>query len=110
MKTFAFLLAAAALAAPAVAHPEHDEMPRTMVQKTIPEKAQDAVMLEITRAKLDASWRDATAGKPELRTVNGAPHWVVPFTSAAAKKGAARTLFVTLTQGGEFVGTSVKGR
>jgi hypothetical protein len=98
------------LAASALAHPEHDEAPRASVQKSIPQKAQDAVLVEITRAKLDPTWRTAAAGKAELRTVAGALRWVVPFTNPAAKNAAERTLYVTLTQQGKFVGASFRAR
>lgn len=104
------LAAALAVAAPALAHPEHDQAPRAVVQKSIPDKAKDAVLLQITRAKLAPAWRTATVGKAELRTLNGAPHWVVPFTNPAAKNAAERTLYVTLTQQGKFVGASFRAR
>jgi hypothetical protein len=111
MKLFALAVAATAvLAAPALAHPEHDEMPRQFKEKSVTEKAQDAVMREITRAKLDPSWRAATPGEAELRSVKGVPQWVVPFKNAKAKKATERTLYVRLTQGGEFIGTGFSTR
>ena len=110
MKTSILAFAALAVATPSLAHPEHDERPRAAVQKSIPEKAKDAVLLQITRAKLAPNWRSATVGKAELRTLNGAPHWVVPFTNTAAKTASERTLYVTLTQGGEFVAAGPAAR
>lgn len=94
---------AVALAAPVLAHPGAHDEDAVASEKTIPEKAQDAVLREITRAKLDATWRKATPGTPELRTVGGVKQWMVPFTNPNAKKASERKLYVTLTQGGEFV-------
>lgn len=111
MKFFALaIVATAALVSPVLAHPEHDEMPRALKEKPIAEKAQDAVMLQITRAKLDPSWRTATAGEAELRSVKGVPQWIVPFNNAKGKKPSERTLYVSLTQGGEFISTSFSAR
>lgn len=107
MKSAAVLILFAALAGPAAAHPQHDA-PRA-AEKSIPEKAQDAVMLEITRAKLDPSWRKAAAGTPKQRTVDGALRWVVPFRGAAGA-AAGRTLYVSLTSDGNLIGTSLGGK
>ncbi|MDO9489154.1 MAG: DUF6488 family protein [Sphingomonadaceae bacterium] len=101
-------MAAIALALPLLAHPGgHDD--EQVREKSIPEKAEDAVMREITRAKLDASWRGAAAGKPALRTVKGVKQWVVPFAKKAGN-GKAGTLYVTLTEAGDFVRTSASPR
>lgn len=99
------MMVALALAAPALAHPgAHDEEEVTR-EKSIPEMAEEALMREITRAKLEASWRGATAGKPELRTVGSGRQWVVPFTKAAGK-GKPGTIYLTMTEKGEFVKAS----
>lgn len=104
--TIALIILAAALAAPTFAHPgAHDDDTEFTREKSIPEKAQEAVLREITRAKLDPAWRTAKPGKPELRVAGNAKQWVVPFT-AAAKAGAPKTLFVILTEAGEFVKAS----
>jgi len=103
-------LIAVALAAPVLAHPGAHDAQEVASEKTIPEKAQDAVLREITRAKLDAAWRKATPGTPQLRTVGGAKQWVVPFTNAAAKKGTPGTLYVTLTESGDFLKASTSSR
>lgn len=110
MKFLALALVATTLSSPALAHPEHDEMPRASTEKSIADKAQDAVMLQITRAKLDPNWRTATAGEAELRSVKGVPQWVVPFKNAKAKKPSERILYVSLTQDGEFLSTSFSAR
>lgn len=96
-------LIAVALAAPATAHPGGHDEEATVSERTIPEKAQDAVLREITRAKLDASWRKAIPGTPEARTVGGAKQWVVPVTATASKKGKPKKLYVTLSESGDFV-------
>ncbi len=101
---------AVALAAPVLAHPGGHDDEEVASEKTLPEKAQDAVLREITRGKLDATWRKATPGTPEARTVRGVKQWVVPFTATAAKKNAPSKLYVTLTDNGDFVKATTTSR
>lgn len=107
---FAIAMIAIAFAAPGLAHPGAHDEEEVASEKTIPEKAQDAVLREITRAKLDASWRKATPGTPEARTVRGVKQWVVPFTATTATKGAPSKLYVTLTDNGDFVTATTTSR
>ena len=100
------LLSAAALAvfaSPALAHPEHDEMPRRVERKPIAESAKDAVIRLVTQAKLDASWSSVSAEKSEMRMIGGAQRWVVTFRNPAIKVAAKRILYVLLTPNGDFV-------
>lgn len=102
--TLVCIAAIAALAVPAFAHPEHDTA-APAAAKSIAEKAQDAVLVQITRAKLNPSWRKATPGKAEASTVKGVSTWVVPFRSEGGK-----TLLVTLDSDGGYLNSTVSNR
>lgn len=103
------LLSAAILAtfaSPALAHPEHEEMPRLAVRKPMAEVAKSEVIKLVTKAKLPASWSSAKAIKTETKIINGTQRWVVTFQNPAIKSASKRTLYVVLAQNGDLVTTS----
>jgi hypothetical protein len=102
------ILIAASLATPALAHPEHDEMPRRIAPKPMAEVAKSEVIRLVTQAKLDTSWSSAAATKTETRVIGGAQRWIVTFQNAAIKSPAKRTLYVVLAQNGDLVSYSHK--
>lgn len=102
--TLACTAAIAVLTVPAFAHPEHDTA-APAAAKSIAEKAQDAVLVQITRAKLDPTWRKASPGKPVAGTGKGASTWIVPFRS-----GGGKTLLVTLDSDGGYLSSTVSNR
>ncbi len=93
----------ATFASPALAHPEHDEMPRPVVRKPMAEVAKSEVIKLVTQAKLDASWSASKAIKTESRILGGTQRWVVTFLNPAIKSASKRTLYVVLTQNGDLV-------
>jgi hypothetical protein len=106
MKMRNILVALAALvtvASPALAHPQHDEMPQRTERKPIAETAKDAVVRLVTQAKLPSSWSKATATQTEARMIGGTQSWVVTFENPAIKYAAKRKLYVVLTKSGDFV-------
>jgi hypothetical protein len=96
----------ATLAAPAFAHPEHEDMPSRTAPKPKAEVAKAEVIRLVSQAKLDASWSSTTATKTETRVIGGAQRWIVTFTNPAIKAVAKRTLYVVLAQNGDYVSHS----
>lgn len=96
----------ATLSSPALAHPEHDEMPRPVVRKPMAEVASSEVIKLVTQAKLPASWSSAKATKTETKIIRGAQRWVVTCQNSAIKSASKRTLYVVLAQNGDFVSYS----
>ncbi len=93
-----------ALSAPALAHPDHDAAPSA--NRSIAEKAQDAVLVQIAMSKLDARWRTAVPGKPEARATGTATTWAVPFRQPQG----SGTLIVMLSEAGEFISATAAKR
>jgi hypothetical protein len=93
-------------ASPALAHPEHEDMPRTFAPKPKAEVAKSEIIKLVTQAKLDASWSMAPATKTETRVIGGMQRWIVTFQNAAIKSPAKRTLYVVLAQNGDLVSHS----
>lgn len=95
-----------ALATPAGAHSEGDffEVPQ---RKPIGQLAKDAVEKLVAQSKLPASWSNVNADRAKLLTEGDTTKWLVTFENPAAKP-AKRTLYVTMSGGGEFVSASFK--
>ena len=93
----------ATVAGPALAHPEHDEMPQRAERKPIAETAKNAVIKLVTQAKLPSSWSKAKATQTEARMIGGTQSWVVTFDNPAMKSAAKRKLYVVLSKSGDFV-------
>lgn len=108
MRIGILIISAAGLAAtPALAHPGgHDDeqfrAPR-IVQKSIPEKAQEAVVKLVTQAKLPASWSNVQPLTTQRRAKKGVQQWVVTFRNNAIRNAARRTLYVIMTEDGTFI-------
>lgn len=96
----------ATFASPALAHPEHEEMPRREARKPMAEIAKGEVIKLVTQAKLAASWSSAQAIKTDTRVLGGLQRWVVTFHNPAVKLKAKRTLYMVLTQNGGYVSHS----
>lgn len=86
---------AAAVAAPAIAHPEHDivQAPATPEQE-----ARGSVMRMITQAKLPTTWGAAKLVETKTRTRNGTNQTVVTLRNDAEPK-ARRMLYVVMANG-----------
>lgn len=96
----------ATFASPAVAHPEHDEMPLPVVRKPMAEVAKSEVIKLVTQAKLPASWSSSTATNTQSKVIGGATRWVITFQNPAIRTAANRTLFIVLAQNGDLVAHS----
>lgn len=93
----------ATLSSPALAHPEHDEMPRRVAPKPMAEVGKSEVIKLVTQAKLAASWSSTTATNTESKVIGGITRTVVTFPNPAIKKASMRTLYIVLAQSGDFV-------
>ncbi len=96
------LTALATVSSPALAHPQHDEIPQRAERKPMAETAKDAVIRLVTQAKLPSSWSKAKASQTEARMIDGTQSWVVTFDNPAIKSAAKRKLYVVLTKSGDF--------
>lgn len=95
------LFAVAALcAAPAAAHPDHDE-PRPAVQ-TPEQAARHHVIRLVSQSKLPATWSKAQAQPVKTRTVAGVAQNVVTYTNPA-EPAARRTLHVVMGADGSLI-------
>lgn len=102
------LAALSATATPAVGHPDgHDDQFR-VVQRTVPQMAQDAVVRLVTQAKLPASWSKAEPIKSSVRVRKGVNQWVITFENKVEPRRGKRLLYVLMTPGGEFISANHK--
>jgi hypothetical protein len=106
MKVTAILAAMLLAAAPAFAHPDHDAEAKPVANRSIAEKAQDAVLAQIAQSRLHASWGSAIPGRPQAQTAKGTTSWTVPFRKA----NGGETLIVTLDEAGGFISAKPAAR
>lgn len=97
------------IAAPALAHPEHDmveeENPRLLALNS----ATYVVGRMIERNAIPASWGNIEPTSALLRQRNGVDEWVVTFQNNAIANPAERTLYVMLTYGGVYIAANYTG-
>lgn len=98
------------VAAPALAHPEHDmveeENPRLLALNS----ASYVVDRMIQRNAIAASWGSIEPTSAFLRQRNGADEWVVTFQNNAIANPAERTLYVMLTYSGVYIAANYTGQ
>jgi hypothetical protein len=75
---YAVLAVAALIAAPAAAHPDHDEEVHNQAPADV---ARQHVVRMVTQSKLAPSWSKAKVQGTSERTTNGARQTVVTFTN-----------------------------
>ena len=102
-KTLTALASLTFIASPALADPEHDDIPQRVESRPIAEIAKDSVIRLVTQAKLPSSWSKAKAIQTEARMIGGTQRWVVTFDNPAIKSASKRKLYVVLTRSGDFV-------
>ena len=90
------LVAAAAPMAPAVAHPEHEEM-RPPPSPT--QEARSTVFRMISQSRLSASWAQATVVGTTARVRDGVNQTVVTFRNDAEQNRSRRMLYVVVANG-----------
>ena len=98
-------LIAVAYAAPALSHPEPDELSRP---PSVSELAADAISNLVKTKKLPASWTNAKQLSLDLRTKNGAYQYVVVFENPAIKEAGKRKLYVVFGVSRELISTGYK--
>ena len=112
------LFAAAALTSPALAHPPGAdgedgharvyrppaaEAPRAVFTAAAAQaKARSVVETMIQRKLVGPSWRTAAPAAASVREKGGAKEWVVTFRNPKERARAKRTLYVFLTESGEY--------
>lgn len=105
MRKYLVALAGAAIAigsTPVLAHPGgHDEEYERA--PSIPELAREGIVRLIAQAKLPASWSGARDVRTFSRSRGGAQQLVVEFRNDSIRNRTKRSLFVVMTQGGQFI-------
>ncbi len=98
------------IAAPALAHPEHDmveeESPRLLALNS----ATYVVGRMVERNAIPASWANVEPTSALLRQRNGADEWVVTFQNNGIANPAERTLYVMLTYSGVYIAANYTGQ
>jgi hypothetical protein len=102
---YAVLAVAALIAAPAAAHPDHDEEVHNQAPADV---ARQHVVRMVTQSKLAPSWSKAKVQGTSERTTNGARQTVVTFTNPT--EPAARTLHVVMGADGKVVSAEPSAR
>lgn len=103
---YVVLAVAALIAAPAAAHPDHDEEAHNQAPAEV---ARQHVVRMVTQSKLAPSWSKATVQGTEKRTANGVQQTVVTFTNPA-EPAARRTLHVVMAADGKVVSATPSAR
>jgi hypothetical protein len=103
---YAVLAIAALAAAPAVAHPDHDEEAHSLAPAEV---ARQHVVHMVTQSKLAPSWSKAKVEGTAQRTTNGARQTVVIFTNPS-EPAARRTLHVVIGADGKVVSANPSAR
>jgi hypothetical protein len=116
MRTYALLAAlAAAFAIPAPASADvggrchfHGSKPAT--EAVVADCASQRRDQLVSGGKLDASWRDAQPGKPELVDGKKGKEWRVVYRNPAAADKAKDTLYLFFTAPGNFIAANFTGQ
>lgn len=101
----AFAALGLGVAAPAVAHPDHESRPQ---RRPIGELARESVVRLVTQAKLPATWTRARVVGTNARQKNGAQQLVVTFQNDAERNRSRRTLYVLMTPTGDFISANYR--
>ena len=117
MRTLSLIIAAAAFATPVLAHPPgedgaHDqgryaalvaEQPRPAFTSVAAQaKAKTVLGMLIQRKIVGPNWRAVAPVKAEVRERTSGKEWVVTFRNDREPVRAKRTLYVFLTEAGEY--------
>jgi hypothetical protein len=102
----AFAAVGFSVAAPAIAHPDHEEA--RPQRRPIGELARESVVRLVTQAKLPATWTRARVVGTNARQKNGAQQFVVTFQNDAERNRARRTLYVLMTPTGDFISANYR--
>ena len=117
MKSLSLIFAAAAFATPALAHPPGEdgghgnsayssriaEQPRpTFTPAAAQAKAQNVLGTLIERKIVGQNWRGVAPTKAETREKSGSKEWIVTFRNDREPVRAKRTLYVLLTETGDY--------
>jgi hypothetical protein len=98
----------AAGAPAALAHPGHDE---PITKDAAMQRASSEVTRLVTAGKLDKSWKlGAALQSAELRSTAKGKEWAVTYANPQAPNEAERTLYVFLSESGEYLAANFTGR
>lgn len=100
-------IAVLALAGPALAHPEDEQLNAAPRGPSATDLAEQEIGKLIAQKKLPASWAKATMAKFDYRERNGG-QYVLVFENAAIKQAGRRKLYVVITTEGKFVSAGYK--
>jgi hypothetical protein len=108
----AVVLACSFGAAPVSAHPEGHGPINIPVSKEI---ASQLALSEVIRlsmeGKIDQSWRNnANQQSADLRELDGARQWIVIFQNPGEFEASKRTLYVFLSEYGDYIAANFSGK
>ncbi len=102
----AFAALGLTFAAPAVAHPDHEES--RPQRRPIADLARESVVRLVTQTRLPATWARARVVATDVRERGGVQQFVVTFQNDAERNRSRRTLYVLMTPSGEFISANYR--
>lgn len=93
----------------AAAHPGHGLEMEMSPRELALSSAVYVVDTMVSRGAIDPSWREIEPSEALLRQRDGAPEWVVTFRNPGVRDPAHRTLYVMLSQTGEYIAANYTG-
>jgi hypothetical protein len=104
----AALICLFAIAAPASGHPGHGA---AISREAAIQRGSAEISRLVSAGKLEASWKAAaTVQSAELRESGRAKEWKLTFANAQASKESERTLYVFLSEIGEYLAANFTGK
>lgn len=90
------------------AHPGHD---KSITQDEAVQRANAEIARLVESSKLERSWAlNAKLQTADLRAKGSAKEWALTFANDKATDAAKRTLFVFLSESGEYLAANFTGR
>ena len=94
----------------ALAGPGHSHGPITPItQAQALEKAASIVKNIANKGKIETSWAAVAPSSSEKKQGKYGPEWVVVFNNPKAEDKAKQTLYVFLTEGGDYIAANHTG-
>lgn len=109
--TILLSLALSLLSLTASAGAGHDHGPSTppVSQSQAEAVAAEAIATLIYKGKIDSSWKSVKVVNAERKVYAGNTEWVISFKNETVTDPAKQTLYIFLTQGGEYIAANYTG-
>ncbi len=90
----------------------HDHGPATppVSQSQAEAVAIEAIAALIDNGKIDSSWKSVEVVNAEQKVYDGNTEWVISFKNETVSDTAKQTLYIFLTQGGEYIAANYTGK